>query len=69
MNKRFDLSKYNIIIFKHVYRFYNEIWKDGKLYLNPRTPTDKKFTYIISYAYLSISEEKLAPEIIIINLN
>ncbi|MHA1282361.1 MAG: metallophosphoesterase family protein [Promethearchaeota archaeon] len=66
LNKNYDLSKYDVIIFGHVHRPYNEVWKDGKLYLNPGTPTDKKFTDINSYAYLTISEEDIKPEIIII---
>jgi putative phosphoesterase len=64
LNKLFDLTSYNIIIFGHVHRPYNEVWKDGKLYLNPGTPTDKKFTDINSYGYLRISKEKIEPQII-----
>ena len=64
LNKLFNLSPYNIIIFGHVHRPYNEIWRDGKLYLNPGTPTDKKFTDINSYGYLRISKEKVIPEIV-----
>ena len=63
LNKRFDLSKYDIIIFGHVHRPYNETWRDGKLYLCPGTPTDKHFTDINSYGYLRISKEKVEPEI------
>ena len=47
-----------------MHRPYNEIWKDGKLYLNPGTPSDKRFTEINSYGYLRISKEKVEPEII-----
>jgi len=64
LNKHFDLSKYDIIIFGHVHRPYNEIWRDGKLYLNPGTPTDKRFTDINSYGYLRISKDNVDPEII-----
>ena len=64
LNKRFDLSPYDIIIFGHVHRPYNEVWRDGKLYLNPGTPTDKRFTDINSYGYLRISNDKVEPEII-----
>jgi putative phosphoesterase len=64
LNKHFDLSPYEIIIFGHVHRPYNEIWRDGKLYLNPGTPTDKKFTDINSYGFLKISKEIVEPEII-----
>jgi hypothetical protein len=64
LNRRFDLTPYDIIIFGHVHRPYNEIWRDGKLYLNPGTPTDKKFTSINSYGYLRISKDKVEPKII-----
>ncbi len=64
LNKRFDLSKYDIIIFGHAHRPYNEKWKDGKLYISPGTPTDKKFTNINSYGYLKISQENIEPKII-----
>ncbi|MFX0070826.1 MAG: metallophosphoesterase family protein [Candidatus Hermodarchaeota archaeon] len=64
LNRNHDLSPYDIIIFGHVHRPYNEVWRDGKLYLNPGTPTDKKFTDINSYGYLKISKEKVEPEII-----
>ncbi len=64
LNKRFDLSKYDIIIFGHVHRPYNETWRDGKLYICPGTPTDKHFTDINSYGYLRISKEKIEPEIV-----
>jgi len=63
LNRRFDLSKFDIIIFGHVHRPYNETWRDGKLYICPGTPTDKHFTDINSYGYLRISKEKVEPEI------
>ena len=64
LNRNHDLKPYDIIIFGHVHRPYNEVWRDGKLYLNPGTPTDKKFTDINSYGYLRISKEKVEPEIV-----
>lgn len=64
LNKHFDLSRYDIIIFGHVHHPYNEKWKDGKLYISPGTPTDKKFTDINSYGFLKISKEKVNFEII-----
>lgn len=59
-----DLNKYDVIIFGHVHRPFNEKWSDGKLYICPGTPTDKVFTDINSYGYLRISKEKVVPEII-----
>ena len=64
LNKYFDLSKYDIIIFGHVHHPYNEKWRDGKLYISPGTPTDTKFTDINSYGFLYISKEKVNFEIV-----
>ncbi len=64
LNKIHDLSKYDIILFGHTHHPVNERWKDGKLYVNPGTPTDKKFTDINSYGFLRISKGKIEPEII-----
>jgi len=64
LNKMHDLTNYDIIIFGHVHRPYNERWRDGKLYICPGTPTDKVFTDINSYGFLRISKEKIEPEII-----
>jgi len=66
LNKYFDLSKYDIIIFGHVHHPYNEKWRDGKLYISPGTPTDKKFTDINSYGFLKISKENVNFEIVFI---
>ena len=64
LNRRFDLSNYDIIIFGHAHQPFNETWGDGKLYINPGSPTDKRFTDINSYGYLKISQEKIEPKII-----
>ncbi|MFX1346618.1 MAG: metallophosphoesterase family protein [Promethearchaeota archaeon] len=64
LNKLFDLTDYDVIIFGHVHRPYNERWRDRKLYISPGTPTDKVFTDINSYGFLRISKEKIEPEII-----
>ncbi len=64
LNKLYKLEPYDIIIFGHVHRPYNEVWRDDKLYINPGTPTDKKFTDINSYGYLRISKEKMEPKIV-----
>ena len=66
LNKQFDLTPYDIIIFGHVHRPYNEVWRDGKLYLNPGTPTDRQFTDINSYGFLKISKEIVDPKIVYI---
>ncbi|MHA2288000.1 MAG: metallophosphoesterase family protein [Promethearchaeota archaeon] len=64
LNNMFDLTDYDIIVFGHIHRPYNERWKDGKLYLSPGTPTDRRFTNINSYGFLKISKEKIEPEIV-----
>jgi putative phosphoesterase len=64
LNEMFDLENYDIILFGHIHRPYNERWRDGKLYISPGTPTDRVFTDINSYGYLKISKDKIEPEII-----
>jgi hypothetical protein len=64
LNKMHNLANYDIIIFGHVHRPYNERWRDGKLYLCPGTPTDTVFTDINSYGFLRISKDEVQPEII-----
>jgi len=64
LNNKFDLKNYDIIIFGHIHHPYNERWEDGKLYLSPGTPTDRRFTDINSYGFLRISKEKIEPEIV-----
>ena len=66
LNDMFDLSDYDIIIFGHIHRPYNEKWSDGKFYISPGTPTDKIFTDVNSYGFLRISRVKIEPEIIYI---
>ena len=66
LNRRYDLSKYDIIIFGHAHRPFNEKWRDSKLYISPGTPTDKRFTDTNSYGYLKISKDMIEPKIIII---
>jgi putative phosphoesterase len=64
LNKNFNLSDFDIIIFGHVHRPYNEKWKDGKFYISPGTPTDKKFTDVNSYGFLKISKDDVNFEIV-----
>ncbi len=58
------LSKYDIIIFGHVHRPFNEKSRDGKYYISPGSPTDRRFTDVNSYGYLNISKEKIEPKIV-----
>lgn len=63
LNREFNLINYDIIIFGHTHRPLNEK-RDGKLYLNPGTPTDKRFTNVNSYSYLKLSQNKIDVDII-----
>ena len=65
LNKNYDLTKYDVVIFGHTHRPLSETI-DGKLYLNPGSPNDKRFTDVNSYGFLKISKAKLEPEIVIV---
>jgi len=62
LNKNLDLNKYDIILFGHTHHPVNEE-REGKLYLNPGSPTDKRFTDVNSYAFLEITKNKVNSEI------
>ncbi len=64
LNRKFELSEYDIIIFGHIHKPINEKWRDGKLYISPGSPTDRRFTNVNSYGYLSISKEKVEAKIV-----
>ncbi len=63
LNKEFDLSAYDIIIFGHIHHPTTEK-RDGRYYFNPGTPTDKRFTDVNSYAFLKLSEKHVDFEIV-----
>ena len=65
LKKKYDLSETDIIIFGHTHHPYNEVI-DGKLFINPGSVNDKRFTYINSYGYLHLSKDKADFEIITI---
>lgn len=63
LKKKYDLSECDIIIFGHTHHpFHKE--NNGKLYINPGSVNDKRFTDINSYGYLRISKEKVDFEIV-----
>lgn len=62
LNRKHDLTPYDIIIFGHVHQPVNQE-EGGKYYFNPGTPTDKRFTDINSYAFLEISKDSVEFEI------
>jgi hypothetical protein len=58
LNRSYDLDMYDIIIFGHVHHPFNER-RGGKLYINPGTPTDKRFTDVNSYGILELTESNI----------
>jgi len=66
LNKNYNLFKYDLIIFGHTHHPVNEMWRDGKLYVNPgtTTPLDGKLTVERSYGFLKISQNNIEPKII-----
>jgi putative phosphoesterase len=65
LQKKLDLSGYNVVIFGHTHRPVNET-HNGILFFNPgtTTPIDNKFTIVSSYGFLKISEREIKPEIV-----
>jgi putative phosphoesterase len=63
LKKHIDLSKYHIIIFGHIHTPLTEK-VDNQYFINPGTPTDKRFTDINSYGFLSLSRGKIEPRIV-----
>jgi hypothetical protein len=63
LNRDHDLSTYDIVIFGHVHKPINEK-HNGILYLNPGTPTDKRFADMNSYGFLTLSHDGAKFEII-----
>lgn len=62
LKKHVDLEKYHIILFGHIHKPLTEK-VENQYFINPGTPTDKKFTDINSYGFLTLSKEKIKPEI------
>ena len=64
VNKVFsNLEDLDIIIFGHTHHPLVE-QKDGRLYINPGSPTDKRYAPYNSYAILEIDGKKIQAEII-----
>lgn len=60
-----NLSEQDIIIFGHTHNPYKEEI-DGKLFLNPGSVNDKRFTTVNSYGYLKISKQSVEFEIVVL---
>jgi len=63
LNKNYNLTGYDIVIFGHIHHPINEE-HNGILYLNPGTPTDKRFTDVNSYGILTLTKENIEFQII-----
>jgi len=65
LQKKCDLSGFNLVIFGHTHRPVNET-HDGILFFNPgtTTPIDNKFTVVSSFGFLKINEREIKPEIV-----
>ncbi len=63
LKKKHDLSECDIVVFGHTHHPFNQK-KDGKLFINPGSVNDKRFTDVNSYGYLHVSKEKVEFEII-----
>lgn len=63
LNRKNNLSHYDIVIFGHVHQPINEK-HNGILYLNPGTPTDKRFADRNTYGILTLSKNNIDFEII-----
>ncbi|MBD3195670.1 MAG: YfcE family phosphodiesterase [Candidatus Lokiarchaeota archaeon] len=57
LNNHYDLSQYDIVVFGHIHKPVNKK-KDKILYINPGSPTDKRFTDVNTYGILRLSEIK-----------
>ncbi len=64
LNRSHNLEPYDVVLFGHVHRPYAEKWRDGKFYICPGTPTDKRFTDVNSYGYLRVTKDLLEPKIV-----
>ncbi|MBN1801699.1 MAG: metallophosphoesterase family protein [Candidatus Lokiarchaeota archaeon] len=67
LNKTYDLSPYDIVIFGHTHHPKNELnEKDGRLYVNPGTctPIDGRLTVVSTYGFLKISINDASVEIV-----
>lgn len=60
---RKEFGKVDAIIFGHSHRPVNVV-KDGVLFFNPGTPTDKVFAEYNSYGILEVSDKKIEGKIV-----
>ena len=62
-NIRKELGDVNAIVFGHTHAPINEV-KDGILFFNPGSPTDRTFAPYNSYGILEVSDEKIEGKIV-----
>lgn len=63
VRKQFDGDEVDAIVFGHSHHALNET-KDGILYFNPGTPTDRRFSHTLSIGILDIDDSKIKGRII-----
>ncbi len=63
VRKQFDGDKVDAIVFGHSHHPMNKT-KDGILYFNPGTPTDRRFSHDLSIGLLEIGEKGIKGRII-----
>ena len=63
VRKQFDGDKVDAIVFGHSHHPMNET-RDGILYFNPGTPTDRRFSHDLSIGILDIDGSKIKGRII-----
>jgi putative phosphoesterase len=60
---RSSFSGVDVVVFGHTHKaLVEEV--DGVLLINPGTPNDRRFSERLSYAVLTIEDEKIEPEIV-----
>lgn len=63
LNRAHDLKQYDIVVFGHTHGPVNKT-KDGTLYFNPGTPTDKRFAKVNTYGYITLTSDSFKTEIV-----
>ena len=63
VRKQFDKDKVDAIVFGHSHHPMNET-RDGILYFNPGTPTDRRFSHTLSIGMLDVDDSGIRGRII-----
>lgn len=63
VRREFEGEKVDAIVFGHSHHAFNEV-KDGILFFNPGTPTDRRFSHSLSIGLLEVDDSKIEGRII-----